>query len=534
MRSFGVKLVLLATVASGLVLLTFAAFSLSTIRRVGLERIDRELQALADAQIRGPHPPGHWARFDDSLSSLYGQEREGQCVMMALDNSARPLFVSSRWPTGLAPADLGVTATPGLAPMPERNLAPPGREPPPRSNDDGRDLRPPPDDRNPRLAQPEPWLRGPPPVQNVKTARFLTLTTTTHTWRFMVTGNDEITLLVGLDLADFRTEIGRFRTALAMVAPLALALLAAAGWLLAGQALHPVRVLARTADTITARGLDQRVPTGNADHEFRTLIDVINRMLDRLERSFQQAVRFGADAAHELKTPLTILQGQLEQALQNAPAASAEQRTYADLIEEVQRLKVIVRKLLLLAQADSGQLRLSQETVDLTAEVEAVVDDARSQAAGLTITADLTPAVAVQADPDLLRQALQNLASNALKHNRPGGSLAFTLDRDGDRACVTVTNTTDPAVRIDPSHLFERFYRGDRSRGRRVDGAGLGLSLAREIARAHQGDVELTELNGDHIAFALRLPLGETAHADGKSRGRADAAGGIRSERRAG
>ena len=499
MRSFRVKLVLLATVASGVVLLAFAAFSLSTIRRVGLERIDRELQALADAQIRGPHPPGHWARFDDSLGALYGTVRQGQCVMMALDNAGRPLFVSSRWPGNLAPADLGIPMAPGRPPLLERGLTPPPeREPPPRPEADSRDSRPP---------QPEPWLREPPRVQHIKTAQFQSLTTATHTWRLIATGNDEITLLVGLDLADFGAEIARVRLALALVAPLALALLAATGWFLATQALRSIRVLALTAGRITARGLDQRVPAGDADVEFRALIDVINRMLDRLERSFHQAVRFGADAAHELKTPLTILQGQLEQALQNAPAASAEQRTYADLIEEVQRLKVIVRKLLLLAQADSGQLRLTQETVDLSAEAAAVAEDARSQAAGLTITSELQPGIQVQADPDLLRQALQNLASNALKHNRPDGSLAFTVRQEGNRARFTVTNTTDPDVHLDPNHLFERFYRGDASRGRRVDGAGLGLSLAREIARAHQGDVELAELRDGTISFTLHLPL---------------------------
>lgn len=504
-RSFRVKLVLLATAASGVVLLAFAVFSLSTIRRVGIERMDHELQALADAQIHAPHPPEHWARFDESLASLYGQVREGQCVMMALDREGHALFASTRWPADLTPAALGVSVVPGRAmPPSERDLAPP-------LHDDEPGPRPPPRDdaRGPRPPQTEPWQRGPPRPLHVKEARFLTLSTATRTWRFLVTGNETTTLLVGLDLADLLAEISRFRLALAMAAPIALALLAAAGWLLATQALHPVRVLARTAEKITARGLAQRVPSENADHEFKTLIDVINGMLDRLERSFQQAVRFGADAAHELKTPLTILQGQLEQALQSAPAASAEQRTYADLIEEVQRLKVIVRKLLLLAQADSGQLPLSKEPVDLSAEVEAVVEDARAQAAGLTLTSDLAAGLRVQADPDLLRQALQNLVANALKHNRPGGSLAFTLRRDGNRACFTVANTTEPDVHIDPNHLFERFYRGDQSRGRRVDGAGLGLSLAREIARAHQGDVELAELREGHIAFVLRLPLGD-------------------------
>jgi two-component system, OmpR family, heavy metal sensor histidine kinase CusS len=294
----------------------------------------------------------------------------------------------------------------------------------------------------------------------------------------------------------------------AVAAPIALLLLSAAGWLLAGRALRPVQILTRVAAGVTARGLDQRVPATSADREFQALIDVINGMLERLEHSFRQATRFSADAAHELKTPLTILQGQLQQALQSAPAESAEQRRYADLIEEVQRLKIIVRKLLLLAQADSGQMRLSVERVDLSAAVKELCEDARQLAPGLRVEEDVEPGVAVMADPDLLRQALQNLVSNAIHYNREAGRVAFGLRRQDRQAVFALTNTLSPGTPIDPGRLFERFYRGDKARSRRnADGAGLGLSLAREIVRAHQGDLVLRELRDDAVTFALTLPL---------------------------
>jgi signal transduction histidine kinase len=176
------------------------------------------------------------------------------------------------------------------------------------------------------------------------------------------------------------------------------------------------------------------------------------------------------------------------------------------LLEEVQRLKVMVRKLLLLAQADAGQMKLSRERMDLSGEVLLLGEDAQQAAAGLQVECQVEPGLLVLADPDLLRQALQNLTSNAIKHNRPGGRVAIRLDRDGTNAVVTVSKKIPEDARIVPDRLFDRFYRADAARGRGVDGAGLGLSLAREIVRAHQGDLALHELKADRITFALTLP----------------------------
>jgi signal transduction histidine kinase len=230
-------------------------------------------------------------------------------------------------------------------------------------------------------------------------------------------------------------------------------------------------------------------------------------MLDRLERSFAQAARFSADAAHELRTPLTILQGEIEQALQDAPSGSEPQRVYNGLLEEVHRLKEIVRKLLLLAQADAGKLPLNLEPFDLAAAVETVCEDAEAMAPHLAITHVLEAGLQVNADADLLSQVLRNLTINAVKHNREGGRIEYRLRRAGSTAWLTVANTGDP---IPPEHrdrVFERFYRADPSHSRRVDGVGLGLSLAREIVRAHGGELTLADSGEDLTVFSLALPL---------------------------
>ena len=129
-------------------------------------------------------------------------------------------------------------------------------------------------------------------------------------------------------------------------------------WFVAQRALRPIAALTRTAERVTARGLDQRIPAMPRDQEFNRLIIVFNEMLDRLEKSFQQATRFSADASHELKTPLARLQVELEQALESAPASSPQQEVYSSMLDEISRLKAMVQKLLLLSLADAGQLKV--------------------------------------------------------------------------------------------------------------------------------------------------------------------------------
>ena len=483
LRSFKLKMALYAVCTSGVILVAFGGLFMSVIRRAGLQRIDRHLHALADGQLRRPAPEASWPRLDESLASFYGESNRRSFLIKVLGRDGAAIYTSARWPKALEAAA----------------LAPPAEALPPFIE-------------QPDLARPpRPFRPGdePPPFR-WRTTRplFRTLSADGQEWRFVSMRSPQATLLLGTDLAGLRAEQQRFWAAFAVSVPVGLILLAAGGWLLAGQALRPVKVLARVAGGMTAQGLDRRVQAPGADREFQALIDVINGMLDRLEKSFGQAARFSADAAHELKTPLTILQGQLNQALQSAPSGSDEQRTYADLLEEVQHLKSIIRKLLLLAQSDAGQLRLSLERVSLNDAVDALLEDASLLAPGLTLHKELAPGLCVMADPDLLRHVLQNLFSNAVKYNCDHGVIECRLRRDQDTVTLSLANTTGPDVRIDRDRLFDRFYRGDPSRSRRVDGSGLGLSLAREIARAHNGDlaVDAAETREGWLAFRLRLP----------------------------
>ena len=153
-------------------------------------------------------------------------------------------------------------------------------------------------------------------------------------------GNPYMGLILGADLDEFMAGMTKLRNAYLAALPVVLLLVAAGSWWLAARALRPVTVLTQTVERITAKGLGQRIPAVAYDREMERLITVFNAMMDRLEKSFHQASRFSADAAHELKTPLTIMQGEVEAALQHAPSGSEQQRVFGDLLEEIQRLKI--------------------------------------------------------------------------------------------------------------------------------------------------------------------------------------------------
>jgi heavy metal sensor kinase len=489
LRSFRLKIGLLSVILSGTLLTGFGLFALSVLNRVGLERIDRELRALADDTIRKSAPPGHWARFDAALSAMYGQDAARQFLVKATLPDGPTLYASADWPAAL----------PGTAlPLSLENAPVRALESPQSADAQARPPRPRGDD---------PQRRAPPRQLPVRGPVYRTLGGADVAWRVMSMANEEVTLSIALNLAGLRAETRRFLRAFLVAVPLGLLLIVAGGWLIGHLALRPVTLIARTAESVTAARLDARIPEAQADDEFRHLIALINGMLERLERSFQQATRFSADAAHELKTPLAILQAQIERSLLRATDDSAEQRDYAGQLEELQRLKSILRKLLLLSQADAGQLPLSLARTDLAERVRAAENDIALLAPGRKTRVASPAELVVEADGDLLGQILGNLVSNAVKFGDADGVIELTLAARDGRAVLTVANTGAPIPRADQARVFDRFYRADAARGREIEGSGLGLSLAREMARAHGGDLALAKSDEQGTAFELTLPL---------------------------
>jgi len=481
LNSFRLKIALLSGLMTGLLVVGSGAVLWRVSCQFNLDRLDREIRNLGQGNLDRVLGGDHWVRLEEALKFVSGDKPSARFVLW-VKNYDRVVYQSPGWPTNLPPESFPVSdryETPGgprlVEPLP----------PPPRR---GEEISP----RNPALPR--------------KAPQFYTRQAEGQTWRMGVMGNPYVTLILGADIGEFNARMNELRNTFLATLPVVLLLAAGGAWLVAWRALRPVTALTRTAEQITARGLDQRIPAMTRDQEFNRLITVFNEMMDRLEESFQQATRFSADASHELKTPLARLQVELEQALESAPSGAPQQAVYSSLLDEISRLKAIVQKLLLLSLADAGRLQLQLQPVNLSAIFANVVEDCRAQAPSLNIEQQIPPGIRVSADPDLLEQALQNLAGNAIKYNRADGLVRFALVREAEQVVVRIANTGPPIPPADWESIFERFYRADPSRSGRVEGTGLGLSLAREIIRAHSGDLSLEASDEQLTRFAVKLP----------------------------
>lgn len=539
---FRVKIVLLSILLSGSILVGAGLYFLSVMDKVSLDRIDREILALGGGQLNALVPRQHLQNFDQALKFIYGEEQSKVLIVRIKNPWNDVIFQSDHWPEEISDAAFTeFDRTMDDAPIFRQDT---GRErtfpnefqnrpsgPAPgfdRTRSDAREVRVPipglppnlgKDRRGPPLFRPEggsPQYRELPlPTPDtqlfqqkarIKKPFFKTIRTADGSWRVGIMGSQRLTILLGMNMAGYYRDMEYFRTALQITVPIALLLLAGGGWIIAHRAMRPVALITRTAEGINARALDQRIPRTDSDRELSRLVEVINGMLDRLQKSFGQAVRFSADAAHELQTPLTILQGELDDAVQHAVIGSEEQQRYSALLEEVQRLKSIVQKLLVLARADAGKLNLRMAPVDFSALIENAVEDAEVIAPHLRLEKQIEPKMMVKADPDLLGQVIQNLMSNAMKYNIEKGLIRLRLATVGMNARFTIANTGNAIPLDDREKIFDRFYRVDKSRNRAIPGSGLGLSLSREIALAHGGDLRLDPGMDGLVSFTLSLP----------------------------
>jgi signal transduction histidine kinase len=283
----------------------------------------------------------------------------------------------------------------------------------------------------------------------------------------------------------------------------------AGGWWIAHRATTPLKAITRQAEKISASDLHQRLAAPISQDSIGHLTVVLNEMFDRLERSFEQVTRFTSDASHELKTPIALMRAQLETMLGSQAITPPRRELLSDLIEQCSQLSQIVDGLLFLSRADDRRLAIEQGPVDLVALVHELREDAEILAAQarLTLEFQLPAQLVVIGDARLLRRAVMNLIDNAIKYNRAGGSVVLAGSTNGENAVLTVRNTGPRIALAAREKVFERFYRSDFSHTKEKGGHGLGLSIAREIARAHRGDVSLLRSDTEWTEFSVVLPI---------------------------
>ena len=315
-----------------------------------------------------------------------------------------------------------------------------------------------------------------------------------------------LTLRVGADLKEIN-QIGRdIMYGMLAAVPTVLILIVIGGRWVAGKAIAPVEEIRQAAAQITAQRLDQRLPVPPTGDEIAGLIEVLNAAFERLQRSFEQSVRFSADASHHLKTPIAVLRAGIEEIMADSTCSLAVQATAEGLLHRVHQLNSVADNLLLLARADAGRLEVHKEEFDLSELLEGVLDDARALAEplGLTVEAEVPKRLPLKADRAFVGMIAQKLLENAIKYNGRGGRVRVTAQAVNGSVELIVGNTGEGIPEERASHLFERFYRG---RGdERVGGSGLGLSTARELARAHGGEIVLLRSDSTWTELSVRLP----------------------------
>ncbi|HEX9655141.1 MAG TPA: ATP-binding protein, partial [bacterium] len=303
-------------------------------------------------------------------------------------------------------------------------------------------------------------------------------------------------------------EVGeRVGMTLVLILPLALLFAVAGGWLMAKLALRPAVAAAGAAESISLANLTERLPAYAGKDEFGSLVATLNRMIARLEEGVKRLQQFTQDAAHELRTPLTILRGDLELAYQEEDTPEETRAWLQRALDRVIGFGHIVDNLMLLARSDSGDYPINKTTFRLDKTVNEVFEDLQILAESRAISLHLQNSEPVEFSGDemLMRRLLFNLCDNALKYTSQG-RIELSLKRDSAKIELTISDTGKGIPAEDLPHIFDRFYRVDKSRSSDTGGSGLGLAICKWIVAAHHGEITLNSVVGSGTTVMISFP----------------------------
>jgi two-component system OmpR family sensor kinase len=326
---------------------------------------------------------------------------------------------------------------------------------------------------------------------------------------FPVVENDKVAYIVQVSspLNSVDAALKTLKVSLFLLLPLTVFGTGVLGVFLAQVALKPVNQIIATIHQITAENLKLRISIPDTKDEIKRLADTFNVMLSRLEYGFNSQRQFIEDLAHELKTPLSVLRGELEVTLKKMRSAPEYERVLASSLEEVNRISKIVADLLLLARFDSSQMVLKMRSLDLGAMVQRLCQDIKILADEKNIRLSFLPREQIQVfgDEEKLKRLFINILDNAIKYTQPHGEVIVDMHKEGARASVSVTDTGVGIPQEELKYIFNRFYRVDKSRSQ--GGFGLGLSIAKSIAEAHHGKIEVVSTLHKGTIFSIFLPF---------------------------
>ena len=314
-----------------------------------------------------------------------------------------------------------------------------------------------------------------------------------------------------ISMTEYGQALGNLPILFGSALPLLAVLAALGGFRITRRAFRPVTQMAETARAIgTGSDLSQRIETDGRGDELNQLGDTMNEMLARLKASFEAERQFSSDVSHELRTPIAVIRSQCEFALSGQAGEEEKREAFEAVLKQSERMNSIVSQLLLLSRAENGKFVPEREPVELNVLCETVCEELEAMAAERQVKlAWNTEELQITGDETLLIRMVNNLVSNAIRYNRPGGSAEVSLRKRGKYAVLTVRDTGIGIRREDLGQIFNRFYRADRSRS--SEGTGLGLSMAAWIARVHGGSIRAESVYGEGSVFTAELPIEEQA-----------------------
>jgi heavy metal sensor kinase len=282
------------------------------------------------------------------------------------------------------------------------------------------------------------------------------------------------------------------------------------GWWLTSRAIRPIEDISAAASRIAEGNLSERITGVDTGNETGRLAAVLNSTFARLEAAFAEQKQFTADASHELRTPLAVLISEAQTALARERSQAEYRESFQACLATAQQMRRLTESLLQLARLDAGQENGARTPFDLADRVLASVRLIRSlaDARGITIHCDLAP-TEIRGDSERMGQLITNLLGNAIRYNKERGEIRIETRVDGKTGVLLVSDTGQGISEQDQPHIFERFYRADKSRSRVEGGTGLGLAICKAIVEMHGGKIEVASRIAQGSTFTVRLPRGE-------------------------
>lgn len=314
-------------------------------------------------------------------------------------------------------------------------------------------------------------------------------------------------IVVGHDISTDLAELNRLAWLLVAAGGGVLVMGLAGGWWLATRAIAPISDISATAVKIADGNLDERINTSSTDNEFGQLAQVLNNTFDRLQTSFARQVQFTADASHELRTPVSVILSQTQSTLKRPRTPEEYRETIESCQRSAARMRQLIESLLALARLDSGDVSDDHTSCELDRVVHDSVGLLRSISAeqDIRLETNLSP-VRCLGNAGQLAQVVTNLISNAIYYNKPGGEVRVSLSMSGSNACLEVSDTGIGIAPDDLPHVFERFYRADKSRSHAQGRTGLGLAITKAIVERHHGSISVNSQPGIGSTFVVLLP----------------------------